>query len=120
MNIQADEKMKNHIYIKNDLEKPFGILFSVVFLMIALSPLISSGGIRIWSLFISAIFLLLAYATPKIFSIPTKLWIKLGILLGSITAPIVIMCVYFSTVVPTGLIIRFLFLRLFLNLSIVN
>ena len=40
--------------------------------------------------------------------LPNKLWLKFGLLLGSIVAPIVMSFVYFVTVVPTGLIMRLL------------
>ena len=89
-------------------EKSFGIVFSIVFLIVALYPLIDSEGLRIWALIISAIFLLLAFIAPNTLSLPNKLWFKFGILLGSIIAPIVMALVYFLTVLPTGLIMRLL------------
>ena len=51
---------------------------------------------------------MLAYASPKILSIPRRLWVKFGILLNFITAPIIITLIYFVTIVPTGLIMRLL------------
>ena len=88
--------------------KSFGIVFFVVFLIIALYPLINSEGLRIWALVTSFVFLLLAFVAPHILSIPNKLWFKFGLLLGSIIAPIVLALVYFVTVFPTGLIMRLL------------
>jgi hypothetical protein len=76
--------------------------------MVALYPLINSGGLRIWALSVSIIFLFIAYVIPKILNLPNKLWFKFGILLGSIIAPIVMALVYFATVLPTGLIMRLL------------
>jgi hypothetical protein len=88
--------------------KSFGIIFSVVFLIVALYPLFSSEKIRLGAGIISAIFLLIAFAAPKVLTVPNKLWFKFGILLGSIIAPIVMAFVYFLTVLPTGLITRLL------------
>ena len=45
--------------IKISSNRSFGIVFFVVFLLIALYPLIYKGEIRIWSLIISLIFLIL-------------------------------------------------------------
>jgi len=87
-------------------EKSFGIVFSILFLIIALYPLISSHSIHAWSLALSALFLALAYVAPKTLTIPNELWYKFGLLLGSIVAPIVMALVYFTTVVPIGLIMR--------------
>ena len=88
--------------------KSFGILFSVVFLIVSLYPLINSEDIRFWAIIISTIFLLLAFTAPQVLILPNKLWFKFGILLGSIIAPIVMALVYFLTVLPTGLIMRLL------------
>ncbi len=94
--------------IEQESEKSFGIVFSIVFLIVALYPLINSEGLRIWALVTSGVFLLLAFIVPKTLSIPNKLWFKFGVLLGSIIAPIVMAIVYFLTVLPTGLIMRLL------------
>ncbi len=88
--------------------KSFGIVFSIVFLVVALYPLVNSEGLRIWALIVSVVFLLLAFVTPKVLTLPNKLWFKFGMLLGSIIAPIVMALVYFVTVLPTGLIMRLL------------
>ncbi len=88
--------------------KSFGIVFFIVFLIIALYPLITSEGLRIWALVTSFVFLLLAFVAPKTLSIPNMLWFKFGLLLGSIIAPIVMALVYFVSVLPTGLIMRLL------------
>jgi len=98
----------SHIPTEQSSPKSFGIVFSVVFLIVSLYPLINSEGIRTWALAISAVFLLLAFVAPNVLSLPNKLWFKFGILLGSIIAPIVMALVYFLTVLPTGLIMRLL------------
>ena len=97
-----------HIPTEQSSPKSFGVVFSIVLLMVALYPLINSEGIRTWALFVSAVFLLLAFVAPNVLSLPNKLWFKFGMLLGSIIAPIVMALVYFLTVLPTGLIMRLL------------
>jgi len=98
----------SHIPTEQSSPKSFGIVFSIVFLIVSLYPLINSEGIRAWALAVSAIFLLLGFIAPNTLSLPNKLWFKFGILLGSIIAPIVMALVYFLTVLPTGLIMRLL------------
>ena len=88
--------------------KSFGIVFSIVFLIVSLYPLISSEGLHIWALIVSATFLLLAYVAPKTLAFPNKLWFKFGMFLGSVIAPIVMTLIYFVTVLPTGIIMRLL------------
>jgi hypothetical protein len=98
----------SHIVIEQGSEKSFGVIFSIVFFVVSLYPLINSEGLHIWALVVSIIFFLLAFLAPKILVLPNKLWFKFGLLLGSIVAPIVMTLVYFFTVVPTGLIMRLL------------
>ena len=98
----------SYIVIEQSSEKSFGIVFSVVFLIVALYPLINSEDLRIWALVASIIFFFLAFIAPKVLVFPNKLWFKFGLLLGSIVAPIVMAFVYFVTVLPIGLIMRLL------------
>jgi hypothetical protein len=98
----------SHISTEQSSPKSFGVVFSIVFLIIALYPLANSEDVRLWAVIISAIFLLLAFVVPQVLASPNKLWFKFGMLLGSIIAPVVMALVYFVTVLPTGLIMRFL------------
>ena len=101
-------KIASHVSTEQSSPKSFGVVFSCVFLIIALYPLITSEGLRIWALVVSIIFFLLAFLAPKILVLPNKLWFKFGLLIGSIVAPIVMALVYFVTVLPTGFIMRLL------------
>ncbi len=101
-------EISRHVSTEQSSEKSFGVVFSIVFLIVALYPLITSAGLRIWALVVSIIFFLLAFLAPKILVLPNKLWFKFGLLIGSIVAPIVMAFVYFVTVLPTGLIMRLL------------
>ena len=101
-------EISRHVSTEQSSEKSFGVVFSIVFLIVALYPLITSEGLRIWALVVSIIFFLLAFLAPKILVLPNKLWFKFGLLIGSIVAPYVMAFVYFVTVLPTGLIVRLL------------
>ena len=102
------KEIDSHSSVERSSEKSFGIVFSIVFLIIALYPLTNSEEIRLWAIIISATFLLLAFVAPQVLATPNKFWFKFGILLGSIISPVVMALVYFLTVLPTGLIMRFL------------
>ena len=101
-------EISRYVSTEQSSEKSFGVVFSIVFLLVAIYPLIASAELRIWALVVSIIFFLLAFLAPKILALPNKLWFKFGILLGSIIAPVIMALVYFITVLPTGLIMRFL------------
>jgi len=93
--------------IKLPSNRNFGIVFFIVFLIIALWPLLKQSEIRIWSLIISFIFFVLGLINSKLLTPLNKLWFKFGMLLGNIIAPIVMGIVFFLVVTPTGLIMRF-------------
>ena len=86
--------------------KSFGIVFFIVFLAIALWPLISDNDVRIWSLIISLIFLVLGLINSNFLSPLNKLWFKFGILLGKFMSPIIMGTIFFIVVTPIGLIMR--------------
>ena len=86
--------------------KNFGIVFFIVFFLIAIWPIIDSGSIRIWSIVLSLVFLILGILNSKILSPLKSLWIKLGEVLGKIIAPIVMGFIYFLIITPIGLLMR--------------
>ena len=93
--------------IKLPSNRNFGIVFFIVFLIIALWPLLKQNEIRIWSLIISFIFFVLGLINSRLLTPLNKLWFKFGILLGNIISPIIMGIVFFLVVTPTGLIMRF-------------
>lgn len=97
----------NNNLIEKPSEKSFGVVFSIVFLVVALFSLFNSKDYHIWALIVAAIFLLLAYLAPKTLTILNKIWFKFGLLLGSIVSKIILMAVYFFTVLPIGFMMRF-------------
>ena len=92
--------------IKLPSNRNFGIVFSIVFLIIAIWPILNQNEIRIWSMMISFIFLILGLINSKFLSPLNKAWFKFGLILGSVIAPIVMGIVYFLVVTPTGLIMK--------------
>ena len=94
--------------IKIGSNRSFGIVFFLVFLIIAIYPLINSGEIRRWSLIISVIFLVLGFLNSKILNPLNKLWFKFGIFLGKIISPLVMGVIFFLVVTPIALLMRLL------------
>ena len=94
--------------IKLGSNKSFGIVFSVVFLLISIYPLINNENIRYWSLIIALVFLILGLLNSKILTPLNKIWFKFGIFLGSIVSPVIMGIIFFLVVTPIGLIMRLL------------
>ena len=94
--------------VKIGSNRSFGIVFFVVFLIIATYPLINGGELRLWSLIISIIFLLLGLVNSKILNPLNKQWFKFGIFLGKVISPLVMSIIFFLVVTPIGLLMRLL------------
>jgi len=84
----------------------FGIVFFVFFLIVSIWPLIDGGTLRVWSVVISLAFLFLGLLNSKILSPLNLLWMKFGVLLGKIIAPMVLGLIYFLVITPIGLLMR--------------
>ena len=92
--------------IKISSNRSFGLLFFVVFLIVSLWPLINEDSIRIWSVIISAIFLILGLLNSKLLTPLNLLWFKFGMILGAVVAPFIMGVIFFLTVTPIGLVMK--------------
>ena len=68
----------------------------------------NDNNIRIWSLFLSVIFLILGLINSSILTPFNKIWFKFGILLGKIVSPLVMGIIFFLVVTPIGILMRIL------------
>jgi hypothetical protein len=105
--------------IKISSNRSFGIVFFLVFIIIAIYPYFKSGDVRLWSLIISIIFLILGLINSNILTPLNKLWFKFGIFLGKIISPIIMGIIFFLVVTPIGLLMK-LFGKDVLNLKYNN
>ena len=92
--------------IKGSSNKSFGIVFFIVFLLIALYPMTKGNDLRLWSLIISLMFLILGLINSIILTPLNRLWFKFGIFLGKIISPIILGIIFFLIVTPTGILLR--------------
>ena len=92
--------------VKISSNRSFGVVFFVVFLLIALYPVINNEEIRAWSLIVSLIFLVLGLLNSKILNPFNQIWFKFGVLLGRIISPLIMAIIFFFVVTPIGLIMR--------------
>jgi hypothetical protein len=100
--------MSKILAIKTKSNVTFGILFFILFLIIGFYPLKSDGVVRVWSIFLSLVFIIVTIIKPNLLTFLNKLWIKFGILLGKIISPIVLSLIFLFVVTPTGMLIRIL------------
>ena len=88
--------------------KSFGIVFFIVFLILAVYPLINGKSINVSLLVISLIFLVLGLINSKLLTPLNKIWFKFGILLGKFVSPLIMGIIFFFVVSPIGILMRIL------------
>jgi hypothetical protein len=86
--------------------KSFGIVFFLFFLILGLWPLSSGGKISIFLMITSFLFLFLGLTNSKFLTVPNKIWIKFGIIMGSFVSPIVLLIFYSTIFLPMGILIK--------------
>lgn len=104
----AHEEFRERDEIKGSSDRSFGIVFTVVFTIIGLFPLLTGGGLRWWSIGLAALILFVALTYPKILAPFNRLWMRFGLLLHRIVNPLVMGLLFFLVVTPIALIMRVL------------
>ena len=95
-----------NVEIKGSSDRSFGLVFTAVFVIVGLLPLLGDGQIRIWALIVAALILAISFIRPTLLAPLNLIWFKFGMLLGKVMTPIVMGMLYFVTITPIGLIMR--------------
>lgn len=91
---------------KQSSDRFFGLMFFVVFLIIALLPLLRQAPIRPIALGLALVFLGVSLIAPVWLAPLNRLWLKFGELLHSITSPIILGVMFFLVITPIGFLMR--------------
>lgn len=94
--------------LEGSTDRVFGMVFATFFTIIGFLPTFSGGQIRIWAIAVAGAFLFLGLIWPTSLSGINRLWMRFGLLLGKAVSPIALGIVFYSTLVPIGLIFRLL------------
>lgn len=102
----AHEDLTREQDIEGSSDRSFGVVFAVVFLIIALWPLVSGGAVRWWAGVIAALFAVVAMVKPALLAGLNRQWMKLGLLLGRIVSPIALGLLFYGVITPIGFVLR--------------
>ena len=92
--------------VKASSNRNFGWVFTAVFLVTALWPLLSGRSPRWWSLVAAIVFLLITLFAPALLALPNRLWLRFGVLLNRIISPIALAFLFYVVVTPMGAVMR--------------
>jgi hypothetical protein len=87
-------------------DRQFGLVFTIVFALVAVAPTIRGHPVRWWSAVLAAGFLVVTLVAPRVLAPLNRVWLWIGLLLHTCVSPIVLGLVFFSTVTPIGVLLR--------------
>jgi len=87
-------------------ETRFGLLFALVFALVALAPLRHGEELRYWALGVAVVILALAVWRPRYLAWPLKGWTALGMALHHVVSPVVMGLLFFGVFTPAGVLLR--------------
>ncbi|MBF0370971.1 MAG: hypothetical protein HQL52_16095 [Magnetococcales bacterium] len=93
--------------LEGSSDSSFGLVFTVVFAIIGLWPLRSAQPPHTAVLALSGLFFLTVIVRPALLAPLNRLWTQFGLLLHRIISPIVMGILFYTTVTPIGVIMRF-------------
>jgi predicted membrane metal-binding protein len=99
-------ELQSHHETQVSSERSFGVVFTAVFALIGLWPLVRDESPRLWALVVAGVFLAVTLVAPRVLRPLNLLWFKFGMLLGRIVTPIVMFLVFVVAVLPTALLMR--------------
>ena len=87
-------------------DRTFGLVFAVVFGLVSGFPLIIGKPYHLWAGGLSVAFLATALVLPRFLRPLNRIWFRIGALLHKIASPLVMGLLFFSTILPTSLLMR--------------
>jgi hypothetical protein len=105
--LSIHEDLTRDLDVKTSTDRNFGFVFTVVFAIIGFLPWFGeSGGIYLWALIVSSLFLLVTVTKPVLLSPLNLVWTKFGLLLQKVVSPVVLGSMFFLILTPFGLAVR--------------
>lgn len=105
---ESHESFADHEEVRGSSDRQFGLVFAAAFTVIGAWPLLWGRPVRWWSLALAVLFLVLAFAWPRVLTPLNRLWLRFGLLLHAVVSPVVLGLVFFTTITPIGLLLRLL------------
>jgi formate-dependent nitrite reductase membrane component NrfD len=102
------ERLAHDDCLRGTSDRAFGLTFALFWTIVALAPFTRGGSIRVWAAILATVFLVCALARPALLGSLNLQWQRFGRFSQKFTNPIVMALLFFSSVVPLGLIMRLL------------
>ena len=97
--------MKN---IKHNDLKTFALIWSSIFLVVGLWPLLNDEKVRVWGMVVALIFTTIAFTKPLILSSFYKVWVRFGEVIGGVISKVIMMILFYVMFTPIAFILKLL------------
>jgi len=102
----AHEDLSRDQEVEGSSDRSFGVVFAIVFFLIAAWPLMDGATPRWWAGAIGVVFAIVTVVKPTLLAGLNRLWLKFGILLGKVVSPIALGILFFGVLAPIGVLMR--------------
>ncbi len=106
--MNSHENFSRNSEIKTSSNRSFGVVFCVVFGLIALWPLFGGGEVRFWAAGGTAVLAIVTLFFPHRLTPFNQAWTKFGLLLNRFTSPIILGLMFYVILTPNALVLRLL------------
>jgi len=89
-------------------EKNFGIVMSIFLFLLGAYNLFFYNNFIFLFFFFSLCMLLISFFLPNFLKLPNFLWFKLGLFLGKLVTPIMMLIIFYLSIVPISIIMKIL------------
>ena len=102
----AHENLSREQHVEGSSHRTFGLVFAVLFLLIAAWPLLYGGTLRSWAVVVAVAFGSIAIVRPALLAGLNRLWIRFGVLLGKVVSPMALGVLFYVVITPIGTLMR--------------
>jgi hypothetical protein len=102
------ETLERREDIQGSSDRSFGLVIAAAFAIAGLWPLLKGGPVRWWALIAAAVILGAALFSPALLRPVNRLWIRLGIWMGVILAPVALGVLFYLVMTPIAVLARVL------------
>ena len=104
----ANEPIVSHKKVVMGSNRSFGLVFCVVFIVVALLPAVHGAPIRWWALGVAGAFFAAAVLAPRVLTPLNRVWFALGLVLHRVVNPVIMAVMFYGAILPMALLLRVL------------
>jgi hypothetical protein len=108
ISMSTHEDFTRELHSSGPSDRSFGVVFTVLFLVLGVLPLRHGKPVRIWCEVLAGVILLVTLIRPRLLHHFNVIWMRCGKLLGKIVNPIVTALLFYLVFTPAAVILRWM------------